>query len=154
MKIQLDEKAKSTNSQQKKTNTKSKRGIKKCPSCGTSNGARAFSCKSCDHDFPTKKKRKVRRLPIENWQEIEPDSLVRILNGSGPYYIDSNGDRHYFSEAGIYRVVGLDENGLHCYSEKGGGYSFIYMGPEQRSKLANCVYRSPHKLMTVNRKNV
>lgn len=147
----------STNLMNSATKTKSaepkkKRGIKKCPSCETKNGARAFKCKSCNYEFSVKGKRKARRLPIENWQEIEPGTLVRVLNGSGPYFIDSKGDRHYFTERGIYKVVGLDDYGLHCYSEKGGGYSYIYMGEEQKSDLADSMFKSPHKLLTVNRK--
>lgn len=131
---------------------KKKKGIKKCPSCETRNGGRAFNCKKCNYEFSVKGKRKARRLPIENWREIEPGTMVRVLGGSGPYFIDSKGDRHYFTERGIYKVVGLDDCGLHCYSEKGGGYSYIYMGEELKSDLADSMYKSPHKLLTVNRK--
>lgn len=131
-----------------------KRGQKRCTKCNTPNGARSFVCKACSHPFSTRVAKVKKSRQIDDWRLIEPNTFIRVLSGSGPYYVDSEGLRHYFSDRGIYRVISLDENGLHCYPETGGPHTYIYMGPEVKSDLCYNMYRAPHKLLTVNRRPV
>jgi len=128
-----------------------KRGQKKCSKCGEINGARSYECKNCHSEFLIRKKRKKKRvLPIEDWGGLEPGTLVKVCSGSGPYYVDEKGEKHFFTEKGIYRVFKVDIEGLHCYNDQGGSYSFIYMGPE-REGLVSSMRKAPHKLILVNR---
>lgn len=130
-----------------------KRGQKRCSKCNAANGARSFACKACSHPFSVKVARKKKVRQIGDWRLLERDALIRVVSGSGPYYVDTQGNRHYFTDRGVYKVFGVDKDGLHCYPEKGGGYSYLYMGPEAPSSLASNMYRAPHKILTVTRRS-
>ena len=129
-----------------------KRGQKRCSKCNAANGARSFACKACSHPFSVKVARKKKVRQIGDWRLLEPNALIRVVSGSGPYYLDADGNRHYFSDRGVYRVVSIDNSGLHCYPESGGGHTYLYMGPEVKSDLCHNMWRAPHKLLTVNRR--
>jgi|TARA_R110002012_G_C11427846_1_gene589064 hypothetical protein len=125
------------------------RGQKACPECGTINGVRSYNCKQCDYEFPMKKRRKgKRRKRVENWRELRDGDRVRVIGGSGPYYIDpESGERTYLSERGEYVIKAVDHLGLKTYGN--GGYSFLYMGEKKKSALVDNMYRNPHKLLLI-----
>jgi hypothetical protein len=120
-----------------------KRGAKKCRGCGGVNGARALQCRNCGVAFKIKKR--VKRSLVSEWNELVPGDRVRVIGGSGPYYLDTQG-RSYLTEKGVYTVVGIDINGVHARTQYG-SYTYLYMGPEERSDLCHSLYRSPHKLL-------
>ena len=125
------------------------RGQKNCPECDTENGVRSYHCKKCDYEFPMKKRRKgKRRKVVDNWRELRKGDKVKVVGGSGPYYIDpESGDRTYLSERGEYVIKGIDRMGIKVYGN--GGYTFLYMGNKKKSPLVDNVYRSPHKLILI-----
>ena len=139
---------------------KLKRGQKLCKNCNQINGARAHVCKHCNSEFIKKtdsvisnnKKRRKRFKKydsINNWQELSSGDSIKVIRGSGPYYIGENGDKQYLSDAGIYSVISSDSKGLVVYGNNG-GYGYIYMGPEEKSPTLPNVYRSPHKILKIN----
>lgn len=137
---------------------KLKRGQKLCKNCNNINGARAHVCKHCNTAFVSgaisKNKKFKKKLPkkfeeITNWQELTSGDKIKVIGRSGNYYVSSNGDKQYMTDAGVYTVKAQDENGLTVYSNNG-GFGYIYMGPEIQSNLIPNMYRSPHKIVKVN----
>lgn len=129
---------------------KKKRGQKSCPECNTINGARSFECKQCNYKFNVKRKPK-KIQPVTNWRELQHGQKIKVIGRSGPYYVDADGMRHYWAESGcVYTVHGLDDNGIHAYPVNGGGYTYLYMGPEVKSKLTKSCYNAPHRLLIKN----
>jgi hypothetical protein len=138
---------------------KLKRGQKLCNKCNTINGARAYACKSCGEAFSvkaansnTKVLRKKKYMEI-NWHELEADDYIKVFGRSGNYYVNDMGEKSYMSHPGIYRIKNKDHQGLVVYSSNG-GYGYIYMGPEKQSDLIDNYYRSPHKIVKINRENL
>jgi len=132
---------------------KKKRGQKVCPECGTVNGVRSYYCKECDYAFKMKKRSKSRRgRPVKDWRTLEPGDYVRVVGRSGPYYIKDNGDKIYFTDAGIYHIKQRHGNGFVAVGvgRQSHGYEFLYMGKEKKSKLLDKMYSAPHKLLKVD----
>jgi hypothetical protein len=126
-----------------------RRGVKTCEECGCVNGVRAYECKQCDHPFKMKKRRKGRRKKlVENYKDLKKGDEIRVVGGSGDYYIGSDGDKHYFTERGTYKVHDTDDHGIKCYGKH--GFTYLYMGKRCRSKLLSCCYKSPHKILLVS----
>ena len=138
---------------------KLKRGQKLCGKCNNVNGARAHVCKHCNNEFVSKpstsnnkkvKKRKPKKYEeINDWTTLMAGDRIKVIGRSGTYYIGSDGERQYMSDAGIYTVQSQDSKGLVVYSGDG-GFGYIYMGPEVRSDITPNMYRSPHKIVKVN----
>ncbi|MCK5581881.1 MAG: hypothetical protein KAJ18_11480 [Candidatus Omnitrophica bacterium] len=126
-----------------------KRGQKECPECQEINGVRSYNCKGCDYEFPMKKRRKgKRRIPVENWRALKAGDKVRVVGGSGSYYVDPNNkEKIYMSERGTYTIFGKDDQGLKTYGD--GGYAYLYMGKKKKSIMVDNLYRSPHKLLLI-----
>jgi len=138
---------------------KVKRGQKLCKNCNGINGARAYVCKHCNVAFVSNaisktKKFKRKRQPkkfeeISDWKELSDGDKIKVIGRSGNYYVGSNGDRQYMTDAGVYTVKDKDDKGLTVYSQDG-GFGYIYMGPEIKSDTIPNMYRSPHKIVKVN----
>jgi len=134
---------------------KLKRGQKLCNECNGINGARSYTCKHCGHEFKPRGTAKVPRRPrkpkkyeeIQDWRDLKSGDRIKVVGRSGTYYINSEGDRQYLTDAGIYTIAGIDDNGIHAHN---GGYGYIYMGPEVPSDIIPNVYRSPHKILRAN----
>ena len=130
-----------------------KRGQKICEKCGCVNGVRAYYCKECDHPFKMKKPSKSRRgRPVKDWTTLEPGEYVRVVGRSGSYYIRSNGEKIYFTDAGIYNIRQVHEDGITVIGQgrQAHGYEFLYMGKEKKSDLIDNLFNAPHKLLKVN----
>lgn len=119
--------------------------MKTCSSCKTKNGARSFVCKNCGKEFFVKK-RKIKKK-IEDWRSLQSGQEFRVISGSGPYFLAQNNEKQYLTERGIYITSFVDNKGIHAFSKEGKSYSYIYMGPEEKSDLCYNLYRSPHKLI-------
>lgn len=103
-----------------------KRGKKLCQDCGAEHGVRTYECE-CGYEFPMKKKRKGRRkVLVEDFKTLKEGDEVKLVGGSGPYYVDDAGDRHYLIDRGRYKVVSRDANGLIVVGKH--GYGHLYMG--------------------------
>lgn len=126
-----------------------KRGQKECPECQHINGVRSYNCKGCDYEFPMKKRRKgKRRIPVGNWKTLRVGDKVRVVGGSGSYYIEPRTqERIYMSERGTYTIFGKDHQGLKTYGD--GGYAYLYMGERSKSKVCDSIFRRPHKLLLI-----
>lgn len=136
---------------------KLKRGQKLCKNCDKINGARAHSCKHCNHEFVpasiTKKNKfrtkKAKKFEDVDWTTLVAGDRIKVIGRSGNYYVNEMGERSYMSDPGVYTVKSKDTKGLVVYSTNG-GYGYIYMGPEVQSDLIDNMYRSPHKIVKVN----
>jgi len=135
---------------------KLKRGQKLCKNCNGINGARSHVCKHCNHEFAIganakNKAPKIRKTKkyeeITDWTSLQSGDRIKVIGRSGNYYVNSNGERQYLTDAGLYTIKDIDELGLHVYS---GGYGYIYMGPEVPSDIIPNMYRSPHKIVKAN----
>ena len=102
------------------------KGKKSCPECNTETGVRSYECE-CGYRFPMKKRQKGRRKKlVENFKQLKAGDEIKLVGGSGPYYTDDYGDRHYLIERGRYKVVSRDANGLIVHGKY--GYGHLYMG--------------------------
>ena len=123
-----------------------KRGQKLCTNCNCINGVRAYECKECGTEFKMKKPRKRRkRIPVEDHMTLRRGDTIRVVGGSGDYYIDDNGDKHYFTDRGKYIVHSVDNKGIQAYGAH--GYTYIYMGKKCRSRLLSTMFKAPHKVL-------
>ena len=128
---------------------KRKSPVKTCPECQQECHARLASCKKCGFVFYKKKKRF-----IDDWKSLQVGDYIRVIGRSGSYYIRENGEKIYFTDAGIYNVRGIVNAGLVVvgHGKNSHGFGFIYMGHEKKSRLLDSVYNSPHKLASVSLK--
>ena len=135
---------------------KLKRGQKLCKNCNKINGARAHTCKHCNSEFvsgatsknkPVKIRKTKKYEEINDWASLKNGDRIKVVGRSGNYYLNSDGEKHYLTDAGIYTIQGIDASGLHVYD---GGYGYIYMGPEVPSDTIPNMYRSPHKILKAN----
>ena len=117
---------------------KRKAPVKICPDCQQECHARLSSCKKCGFVFYKKKSRF-----IEDWKTLKIGDYIR-----------ENGERIYFTDAGVYNIKDIAKDGLVVIGvgRHSHGYAFIYMGHKKKSRLLDSVYNSPHKLASVSLK--
>ena len=128
------------------TDSQRKRGKKLCQNCGAEHGVRTYHCE-CGYDFPMKKRRKGRRkILVDDYKTLKPDDVVIVVGGSGPYYVDSNGDRHYLVDRGKYKIVSVDHTGLLVHGKH--GYEHLYMGKTCKG-LVDTITKQSCKLMVL-----
>lgn len=133
------------------------RGQKTCEKCGHMTGPRAFKCPDCGHSFNiqkgiTKCRRKRNGSVIENWKDLKPGDFIRVLAGSGPYWInDETRERESLGYFGLFRIKRVEVNGLGCYpaDKKNHGFCFVYMGDTKKS-TSKVSYMRAHKIRKVN----
>lgn len=138
--------------------TKLKRGQKLCKNCNNINGARAHVCKHCQFEFVKsdspkskfKKKKRSKKYIKINWKELVAGEKIKVFKGSGNYYINDMGEKIFMSRPGIYTVHKIDDHGLIVYSNKNGGFGYIYMSEETQSPTIYNYYRAPHKIAKLN----
>jgi len=138
---------------------KLKRGQKLCTYCNTINGVRSFNCKSCNSPFTMKKKRKntpalnaarINRNLIVDYTTLSKGDKIKVLKGSGPYYIAESGEKQYLGNKGIFVVDSLLSNGIMAVS-KYGSIEFLYMGQEEKSNVLDNIIRSPYKIALISK---
>lgn len=130
---------------------------KVCSKCQENNGVRTLKCKKCGEVFitksknPHKKRRRVIKTEVSNWkEELSTGDIVRIIQGSGPYYIFKNGDRQYEGVSGLVKIGEITQEGFwatHYKLKQNRGSYFVYMGKECRSPLIDNLIRSKHKVI-------
>lgn len=125
---------------------KTKRGQKICKSCNKINGVRAYECKECGAEFEMKKKRKGgRKKQISDHTVLNKGDIIKVVGNSGPYYIGSDGDKHYFTDRGKYTVMSVYKDGIQACGPH--GYTYLYMGTPRQSPLVESVQDAPHKIV-------
>ena len=137
---------------------------KVCEQCQGQNGVRTLICKSCKAPFkikssnysPSKARRRRKKQFIKDWRSLSRGDVVRVIGGSGPFYEDEEGMRHYLTDRGKYKVDSIDKNGINVIgiAPRTSGYQFLYMGPMCKSPMCRTVYRDKHKLLPVSVKEL
>lgn len=137
----------------KGSKVKIKRGQKLCKTCNTINGVRSFFCKNCDAEFKMKKARRgIRKKRIEDYKTLTRGDIIKVVGGSGPYYLDKKGDKHYFVDRGKYTVQSTDSQGIRVYGKH--GYGYLYMGKKCKSDLLDSIIKVPCKIVLLNKPKV
>lgn len=134
---------------------------KVCSNCQENNGVRTLSCKKCGCAFipkiqsntPNKRKRGIIKTLVTNWkEELSKGDIVKLIQGTGSYYLLENGERHYFS-SGIVKVGDKEQNGfwaVHNRLKHNKGYFFVYMGHKCRSPVIDNLVRQRHKIFKLS----
>jgi len=127
-----------------------KRGQKKCKSCNTINGVRSFVCKQCGAEFHMKKfKRGHRKILIKDHTILQSGDTIRVIGGSGPYYVGADGERTYLVDRGKYRVVKIDDGGIWAIGDS--GYEYLYMGEICKSSILDSITKAPCKVLLIRK---
>lgn len=124
------------------------KGQKICPSCSTSNGPRAYVCKSCGGLFAFKPKSKeaqnTKIIRDVNWRELVKGDRIKV--GGGPYFVHK-GDFIPMGYRGRFVVDSVDDKGIRAYGlDKHQGFCHIYMAGDIQNKETN-VWKTAHKLI-------
>ena len=107
-----------------------------------------------------KKRRKQRKKhnadkvgPDFDWTTLLRGDLIKIAQGSGPYYTGQNDQgqetKDCLGEPGWYSVASLDSSGIHAYNEWGHSYLRMKDDPSKKSGII----RAAHKIQRVKRKD-
>ena len=90
----------------KKKKKKRRKPEKKCPECNTANHARSSNCKECDYEFYVRKNVK-QELLAANWRDLKPGDVIKVISGSGPYYLskDNPGEKIMMGQKGKFEVL-------------------------------------------------
>ena len=125
-----------------------KRGQKKCDGCGAIVGARTKQCKECGYKFVIRKGHGTtgKKYQIADWTELRRGDRIRPKQGSGDYYVDHAGEKHYSTPRGTYQVHSIDEKGQGIVAWGPYGMEYLYMGPEKQSKHLKSYFNSPHRI--------
>lgn len=150
---------------------KLKRGQKMCKNCSTINGVRSFNCKNCNHPFvmksgkkaPTEevavitskkvkrfKINKTRKIPVSDHTTLFKGDLIKVVQGSGPFHTDQDGNINYLGNKGKYTVSEILPDGI-MVSSPYGSREFLYMGPEVKSPVMDSITRAPHKVILLKK---
>ncbi len=132
---------------------------KVCGQCSEKNGVRTLICKKCQTLFkikssnynPQKARKQRKKRFIKDWRSLLPGDIVRVMGGSGPFYEDAEGLRHYLTDRGKYKIKSIDKNGIHVLgiAPRTSGFQFLYMGPLKKSPLCTSMYRDKHRLLPI-----
>lgn len=129
------------------------RGQKLCKACNGVCAARSQKCKHCGEPFI--RKNTPIKNEIKNWKELDSGQEIKIIQGTGPYYICSSdseerraGEKIYMGCKGKYIVREVKGNGLLCYGigKNNTGIDFVYMGDKEISQSTG-VIKAPHRIV-------
>ena len=132
---------------------KLKRGQKICRKCKSINAARSRVCKECGTPFIAKNT--PIKNEVKNWKELESGQQIKIIQGTGPYYICSSasdeydaGEKIYMGCKGKYEVREVRGNGLLCcgMGKNNTGIDFVYMGEKEFSQSTGII-KAPHRIV-------
>lgn len=126
-----------------------------CLKCSGKNGVRTLVCKHCSSSFTEKAHSGKEKSLIEDWTELKKGDLIKIKQGSGPYYLLSNGEKQYLSISGKVRVISIEELGfwaVHYRLRDNRGHFFVYMGKTCRSPIDKSLIRKRHNISRIKEK--
>lgn len=134
---------------------KLRRGQKLCKSCGAVNASRSLKCNTCGKQFISK------NTPIKNeikdWTTLGKADCIRIVQGTGPYFISSRdteevkrGEKIYMGVRGKYKVLELTHNGIMAVGigKNNTGLEFVYMGEKTYSESTG-ITKVPHRIVKI-----
>ena len=158
------------------------KGQRFCESCETyTNGVRSTHCSNCKREFikkikqvvdgVEKKKNKCKNCGYDfkinqefktncNWKELNEGDYIKVFSGSGPYYVNSDGERDYMGYKGYFVVKQVLDEGLLVRKVKlkkihgrntpiSSSVAFIYMGETRRSDVLDSITKSKHNIRKV-----
>jgi len=141
------------------------RGHKACQTCGTATGPRAIVCKKCKTPFSFKGDTgdtvkvttngittTVKKLT--DWKSLTRGDFIRVLQGSGPYFLNKQGEKVYVGAKGIYSVFSINDIGINAYAYSQGvvnGYELIRMVDD--SKTPYGLVRNSHRIVRVKKRS-
>lgn len=122
------------------TKVKLGRGKKLCPECESINAARSYKCKVCKYQFKIKKTK--RKNEVKQWKDLEHGDIIKVVSGTGPYFLAKEndlgkniekGDRVYTGHRGAFEIIKVVADGLVCFglSKDNRGFCFLYMGKKR-----------------------
>jgi hypothetical protein len=128
------------------------RGHKTCKHCGETTGPRAHNCPSCGKAFEFKSEVVTAEDNKFDWRKLEPGDVIKVISGSGPYF-EGEIERIPMGYHGVFKVHGVDTNGIHAYPVKANesGHCYIYMGPAVEKSPGGLVQKS-HKVRKLKQK--
>jgi hypothetical protein len=94
-----------------------------------------------------KPRRGQRKKLVEDYKTLRAGDVIRVVGGSGDYYVGRDGEKQYFTDRGRYKVEGIDNTGIKAYGPH--GYTYLYMGKSCPSKLVEGVFKAPHKILLI-----
>ncbi len=132
------------------------RGQKLCPQCSKTCGPRSYTCPHCRFEFkaggtvaeakPAKKLKRKNKCHVTDWKALEIGNRIKVLQGTGDYYISKeSGERVYMQDPGLYKIEGVNEDGLVVQGRNGHG--FIYMGESKVSKTLASIHKEAAKIL-------
>ena len=129
------------------------KGQKSCDKCQTKAGPRTKVCKKCGNHFVFKfKGHRVKTDELKDWKSLKRGDIVKSIQGHGPYWINTDGERESCGYYGLFRVRYIEKDGIGAYpygiKQKHGGFHFLYMGKEEKETASGAISR-PHKLQLV-----
>jgi hypothetical protein len=132
------------------------KGSKTCPKCSAACGPRSFSCKSCGESFIVKgetktpkvkitRKKKPKLQKVVDWTSLPLGTKFKLSGSSGPYWVDSQGQRTYTTQKGIYEVYSILKDGIMSLTKEG-SFNFVYMGDTKASPNVPNLTREAHRI--------
>jgi hypothetical protein len=123
------------------------KGLKSCTDCGRETGVRTKVCE-CGKKFWFKPP--VLRGKEINWQELEVGEIIKIIQGTGTYWYNSeNGEKIYMNDKAKMKVVKKSSQGLQVISKY--GFSYLDMVSEGYCESTG-LHRYPPRLRTFKKK--
>ena len=134
---------------------------KECPECNALVHARVSFCKECNHTFYVKKNVK-RDLLAKNWRDLEAGDIIKVITGSGPYYLskDRAGEKIMMGQKGKFEVLEVHDRGprecgiyghqLYGRESKSHYREWIYMG-ESYFNDKYSLNKEPHRIKVIKK---
>ena len=140
---------------------------KECPACNTLVHARVSFCNNCNHTFYVKKNVK-QDLWAKNWRELEAGDMIKVISGSGTYYLSktrTNDDgsplKIMMGHKGKFEVVEIVDQGpkscgivgkpVNSRGYRANVVEYIYMGEVWYNDDLS-LHERPHKIKVLKKK--
>ena len=134
---------------------------KECPECKSLVHARVSFCRKCKHTFYIKKNVK-RELLAKNWRDLEAGDIIKVITGSGPYYLskDRAGEKIMMGQKGKFEVLEIVDVGPRTCGIYGRQVcrvpmhhrEWIYMGESYFNETYS-TNEEPHRIKVIKKKN-
>jgi len=99
---------------------------------------------------PANNAARINRNLIVDYTTLSKGDKIKVLKGSGPYYVGESGEKQYLGNNGIFVVDSILNNGIMA-SSKYGAIEFLYMGQEEKSSVMDNIIRSPYKIALISK---
>ena len=134
---------------------------KECPKCKSLVHARVSFCRKCKHTFYVKKNVR-RQLLAKNWRDLEAGDVIKVMTGSGPYYLskDNPGEKLMMGPKGKFEVLEIVDNNPRSCGIYGrqlvkipmNHREWIYMGEPYYNDTYS-TNEEPHRIKVIKKKS-